>query len=319
MTAPSPNVAVVGALEGRVAIVSGGGRGLGRAHALLLAAEGAKVVVNDLGTTIEGEPEASSSGRSPAHEVAEEIGRLGGEAVASTEDVTDFAAGERLVGTALERFGRLDVLVNNAGNLRDRALVRMGEEEWDAVIGVHLKGHFVPTRFAAAHWRAETKAGRPVDAAVINTTSTSGLSGNPGQSHYGTAKAGLAAFTLIAAQELARYGVRVNAVSPVARTRMTETLPSLAKLLAPPTEPGAFDLWDPANVSPLVGYLAAPGCPVTGRVFFVQGGRIHVFEPWTLGPGIEKPGRWTVEELAEEIPRLLAAEPGGLTRRRSER
>lgn len=297
----------MGALEGRVAIVSGGGRGLGRAHALLLAAEGAKVVVNDLGTTVEGDPDPAGGG-SPADEVAEEIRAAGGEAVACSEDVTEFAAGERLVATALDRFGRLDVLVNSAGNLRDRALVRMSERDWDAVIGVHLKGHFVPTRFAAAYWRAEAKAGRPVDAAVVNTTSTSGLSGNPGQSHYGTAKAGVAAFTLIAAQELARYGVRVNAVSPVARTRMTETLPSLARLFAPPAEPGAFDVWDPANVSPLVGYLASPGCPVTGRVFFVQGGRINVFEPWTLGPGIEKPGRWTVAELADAVPRLVAVE-----------
>lgn len=295
----------MGVLDGRVAIVSGGGRGLGRAHALLLAAEGARVVVNDLGTTVEGEPESTSPERSPAHAVAEEIRRLGGEAVASTEDVTQFAAGERLVSTALDHFGRLDVLVNSAGNLRDRALVRMTEEDWDAVIGVHLKGHFVPTRFAAAYWRSEAKAGRPVQAAIVNTTSTSGLAGNPGQAHYGTAKAGVAAFTLIAAQELARYGVRVNAVSPVARTRMTETLPSLAQLLAPPSDPATFDVWDPANVSPLVGYLASPVCPVTGRVFFIQGGRINVFEPWTLGPGIEKPGRWTVDELAEAVPGLV--------------
>lgn len=300
----------MGALEGRVAIVSGGGRGLGRAHALLLAAEGARVVVNDRGATVEGATvEGGSDGRSPAHEVVEEIRRLGGEAVASTEDVADFEAGRRLVETALETFGDLHVLVNNAGILRDRALVRMTEEDWDSVISVHLKGHFVPTRFAADYWRAEAKAGRRVEAAVVNTTSTSGLAGNPGQAHYGTAKAGVAAFTLICAQELARYGVRVNAVSPVARTRMTDTLPSLAKLLEPPADPGAFDVWDPANVSPLVAYLASPGCTVTGRVFFAQGGRIQVFDPWALGEKVEKAGRWTLEELAEVVPPLVGGSP----------
>ena len=294
------------ALEGRVAIVSGGGRGLGRAHALALAAEGAKVVVNDLGAPIQGAPgRAAPVEGSPAHEVVDEIVGAGGEAVASTEDVTCFEAGERLVATALEAFGRLDVLVNNAGNLRDRALVHLSEEDWDTVMAVHLKGHFVPTRFAAAYWREEAKAGRPVAASIVNTTSTSGLSGNPGQSHYGAAKAGVAAFTVIAAQELARYGVRVNAVSPVARTRMTETLPALAQLFAPPPDPAAFDEWDPANVSPLVAYLASASCPVTGRVFFAQGGRINLFEPWTLGPGIEKAGRWTVEELTEAVPGLV--------------
>lgn len=300
----------VGALTGRVAIVTGAGRGLGRAHALRLAAEGAGVVVNDRGTTIEGsDGGAAEGGTPPAEAVAEEIRRLGGEAVASVDDVTGFAAGERLVELALERFGRLDVLVNNAGNLRDRALVHMSEEDWDAVIAVHLKGHFVPTRFASAYWRSEVKAGRTVEAAVINTTSTSGLFGNPGQSHYGTAKAGVAAFTLICARELAPYGVRVNAVSPVARTRMTDTLPSLAKLFAPPEDPGAFDVWDPANVSPLVAYLASRSCEVTGQVFFAQGGRIQLFEPWRLGEAVEKPGRWTLEELEEAIPRLVAEGP----------
>lgn len=296
------------ALEGRVAIVSGGGRGLGRAHALLLAAEGAKVVVNDVGSGVFGAPEDPSGSGDPAEDVAEEIRRLGGVAVASTEDVTRFEAGERLVQIALEAFGRLDVLVNSAGIIRDRALVNMSEEDWDTVVAVHLKGHFVPTRFAAAHWRAEVKAGRTVEAAVVNTTSTSGLAGNPGQANYGAAKAGIAAFTLICAQELAPYGVRVNAVSPLARTRMTETLPSLAQLFAPPADPAAFDVWDPANVAPLVGYLASSACTTTGRIFLAQGGRIQLFEPWSLGERIEKAGRWTVSELAEAVPRLVDGE-----------
>ena len=295
----------MGVLEGRVAIVTGAGRGLGRAHALLLAAEGARVVVNDRGVGVDG----GDGGPSPADEVVAEIRRLGGRAVASTDDVSDFEAGRRLVGTALEAFGALHVLVNNAGILRDRALVRMSEEDFDSVVSVHLKGHFVPTRFAAEHWRAEAKAGRRVEAAVVNTTSTSGLIGNPGHAHYGAAKAGVAAFTLICAQELARYGVRVNAVSPVARTRMTDTLPSLAKLLEAPADPEVFDVWDPANVSPLVAYLASAGCPVTGRVFSAQGGRIQVFEPWALGAKVEKAGRWTVEELAEAIPPLVGGPP----------
>jgi NAD(P)-dependent dehydrogenase (short-subunit alcohol dehydrogenase family) len=293
----------MGALEGRVAIVTGAGRGLGRAHALQLAAEGAKVVVNDPGWGVDGTDATEGSGA--AEEVAEEICRRGGEAVACAEDVTCFEAGERLVETALQCFGSLDVLVNSAGILRDRSVTTMSEDDWDSVVAVHLKGHFVPVRFAAAYWRAEAKAGRLVEAAIVNTTSTSGLMGNPGQSNYGAAKAGVAAFTLICAQELAPYGVRVNAISPVARTRMTETLPSLAQLFAPPEDPAAFDVWDPANVSPLVAYLASASCSLTGRVFFIQGGRVQLFEPWRLGEAIEKSGRWTIAELAEALPRLV--------------
>lgn len=297
----------MGALAGRVAIVTGAGRGLGRAHALLLAAEGARLVVNDAGVAVDGEPSAES----PAREVVEEIRRLGGEAVASEHDVAEWRGGQELVELALRTYGELHVLVNNAGILRDRALVNMSEQDWDAVMRVHLKGHFIPTRFAAAHWRAAAHAGTPVHAAIVNTTSTSGLQGNPGQAHYGTAKAGIAAFTIICAQELGRYGVRVNAVSPAARTRMTDTVASLSELLAPPVDHQVFDVWDPANVSPLVAYLSSEGCPVTGEVFQVLGGRIQRFLPWSLGEGIERPGRWQIAELAAELPALLGARAPG--------
>ena len=294
----------MGALTGRVAIVTGAGRGLGRAHALLLASEGASVVVNDAGVEIDGTPGAVAS---PADAVVAEIRAAGGQAVADREDVADWEGGKRLVAHALEVFGDLHVLVNNAGILRDRALVNMTEQDWDAVMQVHLKGHFVPTRFAAAHWRAKAREDGVVRAAVINTTSTSGLQGNPGQAHYGTAKAGIAAFTLILAQELGRYGVRVNAISPAARTRMTGTLPSLAQLLEPPKDAAAFDAWDPANVSPLVAYLATADCPITGEVFQVQGGWVQRFVPWTLGESIDKPGRWNIEELRSVLPALVAS------------
>ncbi|HTW97944.1 MAG TPA: SDR family oxidoreductase [Acidimicrobiales bacterium] len=291
----------MGSLEGRVAIVTGAGRGLGRSHALLLAAEGASVVVNDLGGALDG----TGCDPSAAEAVAAEIRAAGGNAVASDDDCADWEGAGRIVALALESFGDLHVLVNNAGILRDRALVNMQEADWDEVIRVDLKGHFAPTRHAAAHWRAKFHASGDVQASVINTTSTSGLAGNPGQSHYGTAKAGVAAFTVIVAQELRRYGVRVNAITPAARTRMTETAPGLAQLVQPPDDPEIFDDWDPANASPLVAYLAAADCPVSGRVFSIQGGTVQLFEPWHLGGSLEKRGRWTIGELCESMPMLL--------------
>jgi NAD(P)-dependent dehydrogenase (short-subunit alcohol dehydrogenase family) len=290
----------MGALEGRVAIITGAGRGIGREHALLFASEGAKVVVNDLGGSLDG----SGGEATPAEQVVEEIKDLGGEAVANHDNVADWDGGARLIQTALDAFGTLDVLVNNAGNLRDRVLVNMTEDDWDAVIHVHLKGHFVPLRHAAAFWREQTKAGVQVNAAVINTSSTSGLLGNPGQANYGAAKAGIAALTNIAATELSRYGVRVNAIAPAARTRMTESTPGLSEIVGVPEDKGAFDVWDPANISPLVAYLATATCPLTGRVFFVQGGTVRNFQSWTLTESIEKDDRWTVAELQAEMQRL---------------
>ena len=194
------------------------------------------------------------------------------------------------------------MLVNNAGILRDRVLVNMTEDEWDSVVKVHMKGHFVPTRHAAAWWREQAKQGRELSASVVNTSSTSGLLGNPGQANYGAAKAGIAAFTVICAQELVRYGVRVNAIAPAARTRMTESTPGLSDIVSAPKDESAFDVWDPANVSPLVAYLATESCPITGKVFFIQGGRVRLFQPWTMSEGLERSERWTVEDLARELP-----------------
>jgi NAD(P)-dependent dehydrogenase (short-subunit alcohol dehydrogenase family) len=288
-------------LAGRIGVVTGAGRGLGRQHALLLAAQGARVVVNDLGAA----PDGSGADAGPAEAVAAEIRAAGGEAVASTHDVATWEGGQAVVACAVERFGGLDVLVNNAGILRDRFLVNMTEDEWDEVVRVVLKGHAAPTRWAAAWWRERAMAGQPVRASVVNTSSTSGLLGNPGQANYGAAKAGIAAFTVIAAAELARYGVRVNAIAPMARTRLTEHVPGWEEIVRPPEDPGAFDAWDPANVSPLVAWLATEGCPATGRVFYVHGSRVQVFKGWELGGMVEADGRWTVEALDRELPRVL--------------
>jgi len=291
----------MGALEGRVAIITGSGRGIGREHALLFAHEGAKVVVNDLGGAIDG----SGDDRTPAQQVVDEIKAMGGEAVANADNVADFEGAKRMIDAAIDAFGDLHILVNNAGILRDRVLVNMTEDEWDAVNHVHLKGHFAPTRHAAAYWREQTKAGREVKANVVNTSSTSGLLGNPGQTNYGAAKAGIAAFTVIAAQELTRYGVRVNAIAPAARTRMTEATPGLSEVVQAPRDAGRFDVWDPANVSPLVAWLATENCPVTGRVFFVQGGKVQNFQPWTLTDAVDKQDRWTIAELETEMKKLI--------------
>jgi NAD(P)-dependent dehydrogenase (short-subunit alcohol dehydrogenase family) len=291
----------MGSLDGRVAIITGAGRGIGREHALFFAGEGAKVVINDLGGAIDG----SGDDRTPAQQVVDEIKAMGGEAVANADNVAEWEGGQRLVQAAIEAFGDLHILVNNAGILRDRVLVNMSEEEWDAVIHVHLKGHFVPTRFAAAYWREQTKAGKAVKANVINTSSTSGLLGNPGQTNYGAAKAGIAAFSVIAAMELERYGVRVNAIAPAARTRMTEATPGLGDIVKAPEDAAKFDIWDPANVSPMVTYLATENLPFTGRVFFVQGGKVQNMTPWQMADAIDKDDRWTVAELENEIKKLL--------------
>jgi NAD(P)-dependent dehydrogenase (short-subunit alcohol dehydrogenase family) len=276
-------------LEGKVAIVTGAGRGIGREHALALARAGASVVVNDRGGSLAGEGEDAS----PAQEVVNDIVAAGGQAVASYADVSDFVAAEQLVQRAVDRYGGLDVLVLNAGILRDRMLVNMTEDEWDAVIAVHLKGHFAPLRHAAAHWRERSKSGEEVRGRVIATSSPSGVFGNVGQVNYGAAKAGIAGLTLIAAQELARYGVTVNCLAPNARTRMTEeTFGELGR----PEE--GFDPLDPANMSPLVVALAADEAQdITGQVFFVWGGVVNVLRPWEAGEGFVAEGRWDADEL----------------------
>ena len=261
--------------EGRIAIVTGAGRGIGREHALSLAAHGAKVVVNDLGGNVDG----SGGDLTLAQQVVEEITQMGGEAVANGDNVSSWEGAQRLINTAIDSFGDLHVVVNNAGILRDRMLINMTEEEWDAVINVHLKGTFAPSRWAAAYWREQTKAGIPVDGRIINTTSVSGLYGNPGQSNYGAAKAGIAAFTNIAALELARYGVTVNAVAPVALTRMTEGLGA-----APETDEER-EMRSPRWIAPIVTWLAsAESKDVTGRVFEASGEVFAVAEGWVRGP-----------------------------------
>ena len=290
----------MGALDGRVAIITGAGRGIGREHALLFAAEGAKVVVNDLGGGLDG----STGEATPAEEVVAEIKSMGGQAIANHDNVATWEGGERLVQSALETFGDLHVLVNNAGILRDRVLVNLSEEDWDAVINVHLKGHFVPLHHAANYWREQAKAGHVVRASVINTSSTSGLLGNVGQSNYGAAKAGIAALTVITAEELGRYGVRVNAIAPAARTRMTESTPGLSDYVVKPSDAAVFDVWDPANISPLVATLAMEDCAATGQVFFVQGGTVRKFQNWTMTTTLEKDDRWSVSELAAQLPTL---------------
>src|SRR5213075_1514360 len=292
-------------LSGKVAIVTGAGRGIGRSHALALAAAGAKVVVNDLGAGIAGE----GSDAGPAEQVVEEIRAAGGEASTNGENVADFAGAERLVRQAIDHFGRLDILVNNAGILRDRMLVNMTEEEWDAVIAVHLKGHFAPTRHAAAYWREQSKSGEVVRARVINTSSPSGVFGNVGQANYGAAKGAIASFTLIAAQELGRYGVTVNCLAPNARTRMTEE--TFGEL--PPPEEG-FDALDPANVAPVVVALCADEAQdITGQCFFVYGGAVNVLRPWDAGELVTRDGAWEPQELLAQLKERLpdgAAPPG---------
>jgi NAD(P)-dependent dehydrogenase (short-subunit alcohol dehydrogenase family) len=293
-------------LEGKVAIVTGAGRGIGREHALALTQAGAQVVVNDLGGSLAGE----GTDATPAQSVVNEIVAAGGEAVASYDDVSDFGAAEHMIQRAIDRYGRLDILVNNAGILRDRMLVNMTEEEWDAVIAVHLKGHFGPTRHAAAYWRERAKAGETLRARVINTSSPSGVFGNVGQANYGAAKAAIAGFTLIAAQELQRYGVTVNCIAPNARTRMTEeTFGDL-----PPPEDG-FDPLDPANMAPLVVALAADDAQhITGQCFFVWGGSINVLRPWDAGELFAADSRWDADELLAQLRERFpdGAAPAGM-------
>ncbi|WP_407445650.1 SDR family oxidoreductase [Rhodococcus sp. (in: high G+C Gram-positive bacteria)] len=292
-----------GLLDGRVAIVTGAGRGIGRAHALALAAEGAKVVVNDIGAGIDG----AATGESPAEQVVEEIRSLGGEAVVNGDDVADWAGAENLVKTALENFGRLDVLVNNAGFLRDRMLANMSEEEWDAVIRVHLKGHFAPMRHAMSYWRAESKAGNPVDARIINTSSGAGLMGSIGQGNYAAAKAGIAALTIQAAAEFGRYGVTVNAIAPSARTRMTVGAGgAVAEMMAAPEE--GFDAMAAENISPIVVWLGSTESKdVTGRVFEVEGGKVSIADGWRHGEVVDKGDRWDPKELGPVVDKLLAS------------
>jgi NAD(P)-dependent dehydrogenase (short-subunit alcohol dehydrogenase family) len=299
----------MGALDGRVALVTGAGRGMGREHALLFAAEGARVVVNDTGADRDG----SGADASVAAAVVDEIEQSGGTALASPDDVSTMDGAQRAVDLAVGELGGLDVLVNNAGVLRDRMFVNMTEEEWDDVIRGHLRSHFCATRVAAGLWRDRSKAGETVDAAVVNVSSTSGLRGAVGQSNYGAAKAGIAAFTVILAEELARYGVRVNAIVPVARTRMTEELAGIADLVRAPDDPAAFDVYHPGNVSPMVAWLASSPCPLTGRVFLVRGGEVRLFEGWRDDQAIVEDERWSVEGAGRAATSLVDRADGPQT------
>ncbi len=282
-------------LDGRVAIITGAGRGIGREHALYFATQGARVVVNDHG----GANDGSESDDSPADDVVAEIRDAGGEAVASSDDVADWKGAESVIRTAIDAYGDLDILVNNAGILRDRTIVNMTEAEWDDVVSVHMKGHFAPTHHAAVYWRSEHKADRSRHRSLVHTTSTSGLFANPGQGNYGAAKSGIATFSQIAAKELSRYGVVSNCIAPGARTRLTMATPGLGDIMAP-TESG-FDEWDPANISPVVAYLSSERCAFNGTTFFVQGGVVKRVDGWTLGDSVEQAERWTIDDLAEAL------------------
>ena len=288
----------MGICDGRVVIVTGAARGLGRAHALAFAAEGARVVVNDLGVELDG----SGGGSGPAGELVEEIRAAGGEAIANGADVASFEQTSALLGQTLEAFGRLDVVVNNAGFVRDRMFVSCSEEEWDAIIRVHLKGHFCLARHAGEYWRNESKAGRPVDARIINTSSGAGLQGSIGQSAYSAAKAGIATLTLNQAAEMGRYGVTANAIAPSARTRMTEGV--FEDMMKEPES--GFDEMDPANVSPLLVWLgSAESREVTGQIFEVSGGMLSVCDGWRTGPQVDKGERWAPDEVGAALQGLF--------------
>jgi NAD(P)-dependent dehydrogenase (short-subunit alcohol dehydrogenase family) len=290
--------------EGRVVIVTGSGRGIGRAHALEFARQGARVVVNDIGAELDG----TGGSQSPASEVVDMITQAGGEAVVNGDDVADWDGARRLVEAAITTFGGLDVVVNNAGFVRDRMFANAGEDEWDAVVRVHLKGHFCVARHAAAYWRDQAKAGATVDARIINTSSGAGLMGSVGQAAYSAAKGGIATLTLVQAAELGRYGVTANAIAPSARTRMTETV--FAEMMATPDDPGAFDAMAPENISPLVVWLgSAQSRDVTGRVFELEGGKVSIADGWQHGPAVDKGDRWDPAELGPVVRELLTKAP----------
>jgi NAD(P)-dependent dehydrogenase (short-subunit alcohol dehydrogenase family) len=285
----------MGVLEGKVAIVTGAGRGLGRSHALALAREGAKVVVNDLGTELDGTGES----RAPADGTVKEISEAGGEAVASYDNVAYFQGAKKIIDCAIESFGKLDILVNNAGFVRDKIGFNMSEEDFDAVVATHLKGTFNCGRWAGSYFREQSKEGKLESGRIINTSSHSGLLGNVGQTNYGAAKAGIASMTIIWSMEMARYNVTCNAIAPMARTRMTELN------IGPPPTGSDFDEFAPENISPLVVVLASDGAQsITGRVFSIRGGKLELFQPWQIGTSVDIGRRWTVKEIGERIGEL---------------
>jgi NAD(P)-dependent dehydrogenase (short-subunit alcohol dehydrogenase family) len=291
----------MGLCDGQVVIVTGAGRGLGRAHALALAAEGATVVVNDIGASLGGE----GADDTPAAEVVSTIEAAGGQAMTNHDDVSDFDAAGNMVAATVETYGRLDAVVCNAGIVRDRMFVNMSPSEWDAVMSVHLRGTFGPVRHAVDHWRARVKAGEEVEARVVTTSSGAGLFGSVGQANYSAAKAGIAAFTIVTAAELGRYGIRVNGIAPSARSRMTEE--AFADMMRKPEE--GFDAMDPANVSPVVVWLASPACNVTGRMFEVAGGQLSVATGWQHGSVFDKGDRLDPTEVGALVADLVREAP----------
>ncbi len=281
-----------GAFEGRVIVITGAGRGVGREHARFLASQGAAVVINDLGSGGDG----VGADASPAEELAAEINDAGGRALANDSDVADSDGAQRLIDETIDAFGSIHGLVNNAGILRDRTIITMDDSDWDTVVRVNLRGAFLPTRAAARHWRERSKAGEAVDASIVFTSSESGVFANAGQANYASAKAGVASLAEVCRKELARYGVRSNAILPRARTRLTENI------VGAPKE-GRFDRWDPANLAPFVAYLLSDACEITGQTFLVGGGKIQRVAPWTLDPSwlLERDGRWTLDDIAEAV------------------
>ncbi|MGH8705845.1 MAG: SDR family oxidoreductase [Burkholderiales bacterium] len=300
----------MGLLDGKVALVTGAGRGIGREEALQLAKEGAKIVVNDLGGGFDG----SGKDIGPAAEVVAEIKKMGGEAVANGDSVSDFKGAKRMLECALDNFKQLNIVVNNAGILRDRMLFNMSEDDWDAVVNVHLKGTFAVSRHVAEYWRNEHKNGNLLNGRIINTSSDSGLLGNPSQSNYGAAKAAIAAFSIIVDQELKKYGVTVNAIAPVARTRLTvDATPATAALMSAKPGEGEFDVFDPANIAPLVVWLASDdAADVHGQVFRVGGKSVWTMQPWHSVGKVAGKGRWDPKELGKALKAELAK---GLTKR----
>lgn len=286
----------MGYLDGRVVLVTGAGRGVGRGHALTMASEGACVVVNDLG----GEQDGSGGEITAAQEVVDEIIAAGGKAVANGDSVTDADGVRRMIQTAVDQFGDLHAVVNNAGILRDRMLVSMSEEDFDSVVNVHLKGTWLVMHHAANYWREQSKAGKDVHASIVNTASTSGLHSNIGQSNYGPAKSAIATLSIIGAKELGRYGIRVNSLSPGARTRMTLSTPGLGERIGPPDD-GSFDIWDPINISPLVAWLCTESCEATGQTYWILGNKIARYQEWTKADVAETDGMWDIGELGEVV------------------